>query len=430
MGSKENTVQLVWPRRETPTSPAVLHRLSETRPSAEKAGSGTLYLGDNLAVMQALLPTFEGRINLIYADPPLNTGRAYSSRIGAGEDSRRPSAWKTAPSYEDRWAGRPDYLDMLAPRLEMMHRLLAPTGTFYLHVDWRASGLARMLLDQLFGPERLLNEIVWVYHGPSPIQSAFKRKHDTLLVYTKSRRYTFNADAIRVPYDAATVKAFASSERAGFGKTPDLERGKVPEDWWYFPVVARLHKERTGYPTQKPVALLERIVRASSHEGDLVADFFAGSGTTAIAAARSGRRWLLCDRSPLAVATAYRRLLQEHPSPSVEIQATRRPPRSAGLARRLQWKRRRDTLEVRLRSVRIRGQARQPWGEISLWEVDWDAGEGFQSRSRSVRPWRSERLNRALRHRYSRPGVYRVRVRAWDNLGRIYTAERKIKVPG
>jgi DNA modification methylase len=380
--------------------------------------------------MRGLLQRLEGCIDLIYADPPFNTGRSYTSRVGRGEDSRRPAGWRTGPGFEDRWAGESAYLDMLAPRLETMHRLLAPTGSLYLHVDWRVSGLARMLLDDVFGPERLLNEIIWVYHGPSPIRSAFKRKHDTIFVYTKSARYTFNADAIRVPYDEATVKAFASSSRAGFGKAPDLARGKVPEDWWYFPVVARLHTERTGYPTQKPVALLDRIVRASSNPGDLVADFFSGSGTTAIAAMRSGRRWLLCDRSPIAVATTYRRLMLEDSTAAVEIVAARRPTQRPTLSRRLRWSQTGRRLAVQLAGASIRGRRSEASGEVNLWEVDWDSGDGFRSSSRAVRRWRSGVLSTRLSHTYARPGQYGVRVRAWDSLGRMYTAERRITIRG
>ena len=139
--------------------------------------------------------------------------------------------------------------------------LLTDSGTLYVHLDWHAVHYIKVELDRLFGRARFLNEIVWCYHGPSPIRSAFKRKHDTILVYTRSANYFFDADAVRMPYDPATVKTFASSPRAGFGKTPDLARGKVPEDWWYFPVVARVHSERVGYETQKPEALLDRIVR-------------------------------------------------------------------------------------------------------------------------------------------------------------------------
>ena len=190
-----------------------------------------------------------------------------------------------------------------------MYRLLAPHGTLYLHLDWHADAYARLLLDEIFGREHLLNEIIWTYHGPSPIRRAFNRKHDTILVYTKGDNYTFNADAVREPYHPNTVKTFASSSKAGFGKVPDLERGKVPEDWWYFPVVARLHNERTGYPTQKPEALVERILLASSNPGDLVADFFCGSGTFPVTAARHDRRFLAGDVSWRAIHTTRERLI-------------------------------------------------------------------------------------------------------------------------
>ena len=188
--------------------------------------------------------------------------------------------------------------------------MLSPTGSLYLHLDWHASAFARLLLDEIFGPDRLLNEIAWVYHGPSPIQRAFNRKHDTLLVYTKTDAYTFNADAVRTPYDPATLRTFAGSPRAGFGKVL-ISTGRGAEDWWYFPVVARLHHERTGYPTQKPEALLTRVIAASSPPGGLVGDFFCGSGTTLVAAERLGRAWIGCDAHPLACHVAHHRLLLE-----------------------------------------------------------------------------------------------------------------------
>ena len=269
-----------------------------------------LILGDNLAVMSALLPEYENLIDLIYADPPFFTNRHYPARVGRGEDSRKPQEWQLAEGYPDHWRDIDAYLDMLYPRLALMHRLLAPTGALYLHLDWHASAYARLLLDGIFGSERLLNEIVWVYHGPSPIRRAFNRKHDTILAYTKTEGYIFNTDAVRQPYDPNTVKTFASSPKAGFGKVPDLARGKVPEDWWYFPVVARLHNERTGYPTQKPQALLERIILASSNPGALTADFFCGSGTMAVAASRLGRRYIASDVTWRAVHTTRSRLVE------------------------------------------------------------------------------------------------------------------------
>ena len=274
-----------------------------------------LYLGDNFAVMSSLLDDYDGKIDLIYVDPPFFTNRKFPARIGRGEDSRKPAEWQLAEGYGDSWPSLDDYLQFLYERLHLMHRLLSPTGSLYLHLDWHADAYARLILDEIFGPERLLNEIIWAYHGPSPIRTAFNRKHDTILAYTKSETYTFNADAVRIPYDPTTVKTFAASPKAGFGKVPDLQRGKVPEDWWYFPVVARLHSERTGYPTQKPEALLARIILASSNPGDLVADFFCGSGTTPLVAARHGRNFLASDATFRAIHTARTRLVREKSQP-------------------------------------------------------------------------------------------------------------------
>jgi DNA modification methylase len=270
---------------------------------------GRLILGDNFAVMSALLPEYEGRINLIYADPPFFTNRKFSARIGRGEDSRKPEKWKLAEGYGDSWLDLDSYLQFLYERLALMYRLLTPNGTLYLHLDWHADAYARLILDELFDSDGVfINEIIWTYHGPSPIRTAFNRKHDTILAYAKSKDYTFNVDAVREPYNPNTIATFKSSRKAGFGKVPDLERGKVPEDWWYFPVVARLHGERTGYPTQKPEVLLQRIILASSNPGDTVADFFCGSGTTALVAAKNGRKFITSDISTRAVYTARNRL--------------------------------------------------------------------------------------------------------------------------
>ncbi len=316
-------VRLEWPGKAEPAPPPTPPALTLTDvvyptgspAQAAPARPGRLLLGDNLAAMWALLPDHEGQLDLIYADPPFLSGKAYRARIGRGEDSRRPAEWLLDEGYADRWPDGAAYLDMLYPRLRLMHRLLRDTGTLYLHLDWHASAYARLLLDEVFGRERLLNEIAWVYHGPSPVRRAFNRKHDTLLVYTKGPDYTFNADAVRQPYNESTVRTFASSPKAGFGKVPNLARGKVPEDWWYFPVVARLHGERTGYPTQKPEALLERVVRASSNPGDLVADFFCGSGTLPVVAERLGRRWLAGDLSSRAIHTTKKRLIAAEAQP-------------------------------------------------------------------------------------------------------------------
>jgi DNA modification methylase len=337
-----------------------------------------LIFGDNLAIMSALLPEFEGRINLIYADPPFFTNRRFRARIGRGEDSRRPQDWQLAEGYPDDWKDIDSYLDMLYPRLALMYRMLAPSGTLYLHLDWHADHYARLLLDEIFGSEQLLNEIIWVYHGPSPIRSAFNRKHDTILAYTKSKEYTFNVDDVREPYNPNTVKTFESSPKAGFGKVPNLARGKVPEDWWYFPVVARLHSERTGYPTQKPEALLERIILASSNPGELVADFFCGSGTTPVVATRLGRHFIASDVIWRAVHTTRARLVNQA-SGAFRLQSEGHQPPLPNLYEQLEFT---PTLAEDY-IVLPEDQAQQ----LDYWEVDpnWD-GQIFRSRSQVVRP--------------------------------------------
>ncbi len=343
-----------------------------------------LILGDNLAVMSALLPEYEGRIQLIYADPPFFTNRRYPARVGRGEDSRQPKEWRLADGYPDSWSDIDAYLDMLYPRLALMHRLLAQNGTLYLHLDWHANAYARILLDEIFGYERLLNEIMWAYHGPSPIRSAFNRKHDTILAYTKSKEYTFNADAIRQPYDPNTVKTFASSPKAGFGKIPDLERGKVPEDWWYFPVVARLHRERTGYPTQKPEALLERIILASSNPGDLVADFFCGSGTAAAVAARCSRRFIANDLTWRAVHTTRCRLVASASQPfTLQRESSSTWNLKETMDERLKLK-----VEGMIRTVEFQSKGLP---ELDYWEADpaWD-GKIFRSAAQAIRPRKNE----------------------------------------
>lgn len=382
---------LFWPTKAfSNPSPVVLTLDSVFYPQGvgypDSQPESALYLGDNLPLMATLLEQFEGRIDLIYADPPFFTNRHYPARIGRGEDSRRPQEWQLAEGYADQWESLDAYLDFLYPRLVLMHRLLAPHGTLYLHLDWHANAYGRLLLDEIFGRENLINEIVWVYHGPSAIRRAFNRKHDTILAYAKGPGYLFNADAVRQAYDPSTVKTFASSPRAGFGKVPNLARGKVPEDWWYFPVVARLHRERTGYPTQKPEALLERILLASSPPGGLVADFFCGSGTFAVVAARHGRRFLAADASWRAVHITRRRL--------VEAGA---PPFALYLAGPAHlWP---DLLHPPYEYSSADNQVRltPTCPELDYWEVDpaWD-GQIFRSAAQAWRPWRSADLPMAL----------------------------------
>jgi DNA modification methylase len=374
--------ELTWPGKELaqPTS-AALVRDSVVYPNGcgypNLEPASRLILGDNLSVMTALLPKYEGKLHLIYADPPFFTNRKFSARIGRGEDSRKPEQWKLADGYHDHWENLDSYLDFLYQRLAVMYRLLSPNGTLYLHLDWHADSYARLLLDELFGADHLLNEIIWAYHGPSPIRRAFNRKHDTILAYVKGEGYTFNVDAVREPYNQNTVKTFNSSSKAGFGKVPDLERGKVPEDWWYFPVVARLHNERTGYPTQKPIALLERMLLASSNPGDIVADFFCGSGTTLFVAAQHGRNFLACDETFRALHTTRGRLTVSDMPFSLEHDSSFPFPIAAGSNG--------TTIRFVKDTVVLKTNL-----DLDYWEVDpdWD-GITFRSAAQAQRPIRS-----------------------------------------
>ena len=346
---------------------------------------GRVILGDNLNVMAALLPEYENKINLIYADPPFFTNRKFSARVGRGEDSRKPSKWKLAEGYHDSWDDLDSYLQFLYERLSLMWKLLAPTGTLYLHLDWHADSYARLILDEIFGAENFINEIIWAYHGPSPIRTAFNRKHDTILMYAKSKNYVFNADDVREPYSPSTLTTFKSSRKAGFGKVPDLERGKVPEDWWYFPVVARLHNERTGYPTQKPEAMLERIILASSNKNDLVADFFSGSGTTSLVSAKQGRKFIACDESMRAVQTLRARLAETKSVFTFE--------RDISIKNEMAHKSKKVKVKITGDMIQLQTSL-----HVDFWEVDsdWD-GKLFKSVAQAQRHVRSGEIPMQLK---------------------------------
>ncbi len=263
-------------------------------------------LGDNLEVLRSL-PS--GCVDLIYVDPPFGTGRTRrldAIRTGEGDRTRagfggRTHRWRTVSShsYADG-LDIPSHLAFLEPRLAEMHRVLAADGSIYVHLDHHAVHHVRLLLDTIFGRDRFLNEIIWAYDYGGRGRDRWPRKHDNILWYARGERWTFNREAIdRIPYLAPGL---VGPEKAA--------RGKLPTDVWWMTIVPAGGRERTGYPTQKPLRLLERIVTASSRPGDLVADFFAGSGTTAVAAARLGRRHLSVDTSPDAVRITRERLAE------------------------------------------------------------------------------------------------------------------------
>ena len=265
---------------------------------------GAVVVADNL---DALRHIPDGVVDLAYADPPFATGgarRLQSIRTGAGDAVRRGFAGRTYSYRVVQDLAWPDdlpleaHLAAIRERLVEIRRVLASHGSLYLHVDWRTVHHVRLLLDDVFGAERFLNEIVWAYDYGGRPRDRWPRKHDSILWYAKGDSWRFERDAIdRVPYLAPDL---VGPEKAA--------RGKLPTDVWWMTIVPPGSRERTGYPTQKPVRLLERIIAASSRAGDLVLDPYAGSGTTGVAAARLGRRWILVDRNPAAVAIARDRI--------------------------------------------------------------------------------------------------------------------------
>jgi len=248
-----------------------------------------LFWGDNLHVMRQLP---KESIDLIYIDPPFFSGREYNVIFGDQNELR---------SFSDIWkGGMPGYLIWLNARLYEMKRLLRKTGSLMLHCDLHASHYIKIEIDKIFGHDLLQNEIIWSYRSGGGSKRRYGRKHDVIFWYTRAESgYTFNADDVRVPYDAV----IAESRREMFN-----EKGKVAGSVWDISRPPNHSKEWIGYPTQKPEAVLERVIRGHSNEGDVVADFFCGGGTTPAVAQRLGRRWIACDQSRVAVALTADRL--------------------------------------------------------------------------------------------------------------------------
>ena len=257
-------------------------------------------LADNLAALAAV-PS--GTIPLIYIDPPFNTGRTrerttlITSRTTDDEGDRTGFGGRryvsTPAGHRAFTDSFDDYLAFMEPRLREGHRVLAPTGSFYLHLDPREVHYVKVLLDQIFGRESFLNEIIWAYDYGGRPRRRWPAKHDNILFYVKDpANYVFNADDVeREPYMAPGL---VTPEQAA--------RGKRASDTWWHTIVSPTGKEKTGYPTQKPLGVLKRIVAASSQPDDVVLDYFAGSGTTGVAALALGRRFHLIDAHPEAVA--------------------------------------------------------------------------------------------------------------------------------
>ena len=270
------------------------------------AGPNLVVAGDNLPVLRGLP---DASFQLIYIDPPFNTGKVQSrqslktvrtdapitgSRVGFQGQTYETVRGKVT-AYNDSFS---DYWGFLEPRLEEAWRLLTPSGTLYLHLDYREVHYAKVLLDALFGRDCFLNEIIWAYDYGGRSKRKWPAKHDNILVYVKDqKRYYFDSESVdREPYMAPGL---VTPEKAA--------RGKLPTDVWWHTIVSPTGKEKTGYATQKPEGILRRIVQASSRPGDWVLDFFAGSGTTGAVAGQLERRFVLIDENPEAIAVMRHR---------------------------------------------------------------------------------------------------------------------------
>jgi len=260
--------------------------------------------GDNLELLPGLP---DGAFQLIYLDPPFNTGRLQRRRtLATAEDADGDRTGFGGRRYATRLLGESsyrdafdDYLGFLAPRLEHARRLLHRTGTLYLHVDYREAHYCKLLLDELFGRACFLNEIIWAYDYGARSRSRWPAKHDTILVYVRDPD-AYHFDAAEVDREPYMAPGLVTAEKTA--------RGKLPTDVWWHTIVPTTGHEKTGYPTQKPEGIVRRMVLASTRPGDWCLDCFAGSGTLGAVAAKSGRRYVLIDESAEAVRVATERL--------------------------------------------------------------------------------------------------------------------------
>lgn len=281
---------------------------------------GLFEYGDAIERMEALMPEYEGKIKLVYMDPPFMTGDRFFMRVRVGETEWRGSKGSfVMESFSDKLS-REAYLDMMRRALTLCRRLLSDEGMIFVHIDWRAHPHVRLLMDEVFGEDNLLNELIWVYQSGGRSIHHFSRKHDVILFYRKTERYDFNIEAVKTPRngprtshmrrhvdpDGRVYRSIRSNGRVYTYYDDDLV---APTDVWQdLNHLQQKDPERTGYDVQKPLALLDRIVKCASRPGDWVLDPFAGSSTTLEAARRNGRNFIGIDNCPLTLNIARRRL--------------------------------------------------------------------------------------------------------------------------
>jgi len=428
----------------------------------DKGWRNQLLWGDNKYIMASLPPSLAGKIDLIYIDPPFATGGDFSISIPLQKGKRRAGESAIQKrAYRDRWEGGLDsYLLMMSERLSLMRDLLADDGSIYVHLDWHAGHYVKILMDEIFGRENFRNEIVWCYRTMQTSKRGWARKHDIILFYTKGENYTFNLKEVLEPYPPDYQRRFRYTDDRGrrfmirgkggpfgFGqgdirieeeeKYPQftyrqyMQQGSIPKDWWEIEMLNSNSQERVGFETQKPEALLERIIKASSNPGDLVADFFCGSGTALVVAERLGRRWIGADLSGHALHTTRKRLLEiPHCRPFELLGPSDHRKRKLKEVNRLevghQWEGR--TLNIFLKGLALcdreclseglKAKMKHPLDYIDYWAVDFDCqGQTFHSQWQSFRTKKHPRLETRCSHRYEKEGSYCILVQVIDLFG-------------
>jgi adenine-specific DNA-methyltransferase len=353
-----NKTELVWPGKyDADGNPVqaprvslpfqVIERVNETRATreAKKAEGLTLFdvwdganegatfeegwrnkliWGDNFLVVSSLLERFRGQLQTIYIDPPFAADADFSMKVAVGVDNEVTKAASVLEetAYRDTWGnGYASYLSMLYIRLQVIRELLTDSGSIFVHLDSRMVSHARVLMDEVFGNDNFVNEIIWSYSTSGRPEDRFPEKHDNILWFRKSGAHSFYPDQVKVPYSkeyiASHFRDFDENGRpcrkrfdAGKWRTYYPDDGMLPNAVWDIPYVNSQAKDRTGYPTQKPVELIERLILATTKKGDIVADLFVGSGTTAVVAENLERRWIVCDLGRYSIHTTRKRMLE------------------------------------------------------------------------------------------------------------------------
>jgi DNA modification methylase len=446
-------IELNWPGKgERPVSPS---RPLEVLETVGDAGQwrNKLIRGDNLLAMEALLGgrhSLGGEIDLVYVDPPFATGVDFqtSTLVGEGDPSngRRPQAL-AATAYRDRWElGLPSYLDAMAARLGAIYELLSPQGSLFVHLEPVVAHYVKVVLDEIFGSSfgdsrrpGFRNEIVWCYSGGGIPRSEFPRKHDVILWYSKGDRWTFNTQYR--PYSKGTIQRGRTAVKGRHAKL--RSEGTPINDWWtdVKRITSPTDPEKLYYDTQKSEQLLDRIVRVASNPGDLVADFFCGSGTTLAVAERLGRRWIGCDAGRLAFHTTRKRLLEIDGCRPFEVLGFETDDGRASIDAEVILSDECAAAVTLTGFSLAEGQevpeqvrsAVTTWSDyVDFWAVDWDyRGGPFRQDWAAYRTRRRRELCLGSPpHRYDAPGVYTVVVKVTDVFGGEARRSLSVKVDG